>query len=79
MEKALKKGYLSNYRYYPLIVELEEDELEEYIEISLKKLLKYFDFEKGEFKKDPIVEILFLKRKNIIQKQGTKKKLLLIF
>ena len=35
------------------------------IEIS-KKLLRYFDFEKGEFKKDPIVEILLLKRKNII-------------
>jgi superfamily II DNA or RNA helicase len=72
MERALKEGFLSNYKYFPLIVELTEDELEEYVEIS-KKLLKFFDFKKGEFKKDPIVEILFLKRKNIIHKASNKK------
>ena len=72
MERALKEGFLSNYKYFPLIVELTENELEEYVEIS-KKLLKFFDFQKGEFKKDPIVEILFLKRKNIIHKASNKK------
>lgn len=72
MERALKEGFLSNYKYFPLIVELTEDELKEYVEIS-KKLLKFFDFQKGEFKKDPIVEILFLKRKNVIHKASNKK------
>lgn len=71
MEKALKDGFLSEYKYFPIIVELNEDELKEYISIS-KKLLKFFDFDKGEFKKDPIVEILLLKRKNIIHKANNK-------
>lgn len=72
MERALNEGFLSEYIYYPIIVELNEDELEEYIELS-KKLLKYFDHEKGEFKKDdPMVEILLLKRKRIIHKAGNK-------
>lgn len=67
MVKALHEGFLTEYKYYPKIVELNEKEFEEYIEIS-KKLLKFFDFEKGQFKNDPIVEILLLKRKNIIHK-----------
>lgn len=71
MKEAMDKDFLCNYKYYPVIVELNEDELEEYIEIS-KKLLKFFDFDKGEFKKDPIVEILLLKRKSIIHKANNK-------
>ncbi|MBL1280764.1 MAG: DEAD/DEAH box helicase family protein [Fluviicola sp.] len=71
MERALKDGFLSEYKYFPVIVELNETEYEEYIDIS-KKLLRFFDFEKGEFKKDPIVEILLLKRKNIIHKAYSK-------
>lgn len=71
MERALNEGFLTEYKYFPKIVELNEKEFEEYIEIS-KKLLKFFDFEKGQFKKDPIVEILLLKRKNIIHKATNK-------
>lgn len=71
MEEALKAGFLTEYKYHPIIVELNENELEEYISIS-KKLLKYFDFKKGVFKKDKIVEILLLKRKNIIHKANNK-------
>lgn len=71
MEKALKEGFLVEYKYFPVIVELTEDETEKYIEIS-KQLLKFFDFDKGVFKKDPMVEILLLKRKNIIHKAANK-------
>lgn len=71
MERALNEGFLTEYKYFPKIVELNENEFEEYIEIS-KKLLKFFDFEKGQFKKDPIVERLLLKRKNIIHKATNK-------
>lgn len=71
MEKALEYGFLTGYKYFPKIVELTEDEFEEYTEIS-KKLLKFFDFENGKFKDDPIVEILLLKRKNIIHKASNK-------
>lgn len=71
MEKALEFGFLTGYKYYPKIVELTEEEFEEYTEIS-KKLLKFFDFENGKFKDDPIVEILLLKRKSIIHKAKNK-------
>ncbi|MET0574026.1 MAG: DEAD/DEAH box helicase family protein [Pedobacter agri] len=71
MEKALNEGFLTEYKYLPIIVELTEEETKKYIEIS-KKLLKFFDFEKGEFKKDPMVEMLLLKRKNLIHKAYNK-------
>jgi len=71
MERALKQGFLTEYQYFPIIVELNDHELEEYMELS-KKLLKFFDVESGQFKKDPIVEILLLKRKNIIHRAQNK-------
>ncbi len=71
MEKALDYGYLTEYKYYPKIVELTEEEFQEYSAIS-KQLLKYFDFENGKFREDPIVEILLLKRKNIVHKAYNK-------
>ncbi|MCL5127139.1 DEAD/DEAH box helicase family protein [Algibacter sp. L4_22] len=71
MERALDYGFLTGYKYYPLIVELTDSEFEEYTEIS-KKLLKFFDFKNGKFKDDPIVEILLLKRKSIIHKAHNK-------
>ena len=71
MERALKENFLTEYKYFPILVELNDSEFEDYIEIS-KKLLRFFDFEKGEFKKDPMVEILLLKRKNIVHKAENK-------
>ncbi|QTY26349.1 DEAD/DEAH box helicase family protein [Flavobacterium sp. CS20] len=71
MERALKEERLTEYKYYPKIVELQNDELESYIEIS-QRLLRFFDFDKGEFKKDPMVEKLLLTRKNIIHKAHNK-------
>jgi len=71
MQQAMEMDFLTNYRYFPVLVELNEEELEKYIEIS-KKLLRYFDFNKGEFKKDPMVEKLLLLRKNIIHKANNK-------
>lgn len=71
MKEAMEMDFLTNYKYYPVLVELNEEELENYIEIS-KRLLRYFDFDKGEFKKDPMVEKLLLLRKNIIHKANNK-------
>ncbi|SKB40697.1 Superfamily II DNA or RNA helicase [Sphingobacterium nematocida] len=71
MEKALNEGFLTEYKYTPFIVELTEEETDEYIDIS-KKLLRFFDTEKGEFKKDTIVETLLLRRKSIIHKAHNK-------
>ena len=71
MERALGEGFLTEYKYFPLLVELTDEEFEEYTIIS-KKLLKFFDFENGKFKDDPIVEILLLRRKNIVHKAHNK-------
>lgn len=71
MEKALEFDFLTGYKYYPIIVELTEQEFEEYTIIS-KQLLKYFDFKNEKFRDDPMVEILLLKRKNIIHKANNK-------
>jgi superfamily II DNA or RNA helicase len=71
MRRAMSKGRLTNYYYYPKIVHLDEDEKSEYIEIT-NTLLKYFDFERGVFKDSPIVERLLLKRKTIIHQARRK-------
>ncbi|WP_282636535.1 DEAD/DEAH box helicase family protein [Sphingobacterium thalpophilum] len=67
MGRALNEGFLTEYKYFPKLVELTKDETDEYVELS-KKLLKYFDTETGEFNSDPMVEILLLRRKNLIHK-----------
>lgn len=71
MARALKEGRLTNYYYYPKVVQLDNDEQLDYVRIS-KDLLKYFDFENGKFKDNPIVEILLLERKRIIHKARRK-------
>ena len=48
MKEAMEKDFLTNYKYYPVIVELNEDELAEYIEIS-KKLLKFLVLQKWAY------------------------------
>lgn len=64
MAEAIKRGYLCEYYYYPIIVHLNDDELLEYKVIS-KKLFKYFTSQ-GSFKDSPAVTALLLKRKRII-------------
>lgn len=71
VERAIKEGYLCQYRYFPHVVALEEEEFEAYIEIS-GKLMKFFDIEKGTYKQSDIVTRLLLKRKRIIQKAHNK-------
>ena len=67
LEKAIDNDFLTSYYYYPMIVHLESDEMEEYIRIS-KRLLMFFDFDKGTFKSSEEVEKLLLQRKRIIHK-----------
>ncbi len=71
MKRAMAEGRLTDYYYYPKIVQLDEDEKEKYVKISLK-LFKFFDFEKGYFKKSPVAERLLLERKAIIHQARRK-------
>lgn len=72
MKEAIEKGFLCEYYYYPKLVSLNKDELDEYKEIS-KKLLKFFDGKTKKFSENPIVSALLLKRKRIIHKAEAKK------
>jgi superfamily II DNA or RNA helicase len=71
MKLALEKGVLCQYKYYPHLVELDSDELNQYAEIS-KRLMRYFDSATGTYKKAPEVEMLLLMRKRIIHKAKNK-------
>ena len=71
MKKAIDEGVLCQYDYFPHFVYLEEDELEAYVEIS-RKLLKFFDFDKGTFKASDMVQRLLIQRKTIIHKASGK-------
>lgn len=70
MADAIKNGALCRYYYYPHIVKLTDEELEQYVEIS-KKIAKIIGYKDAESKE--ILERLFLKRKRIIHKAENKK------
>jgi len=67
MERAIEEGILCKYYYYPHIVNLDSDELIEYVEIS-KKLSKLAGMNQAAGDKGDIIERLLLKRKQIIHK-----------
>jgi superfamily II DNA or RNA helicase len=71
MEKAIEKGVLCHYDYYPVLVRLNDDEFERYQEITIQ-LMKFFDAETGRFKESEIVNALLLKRKRVIHKASNK-------
>ncbi|QZE15897.1 DEAD/DEAH box helicase family protein [Halosquirtibacter laminarini] len=72
MKAAIENDVLCQYDYFPHVVYLTSEELSEYAEISTK-LYKFFDGSTGKFKKDPVVDMLLLKRKRIIHKAENKK------
>jgi superfamily II DNA or RNA helicase len=69
METALDKGYLCKYYYYPYLVELTEEELKGYIEISAQ-LAKFIHSTDTEISAK--AEKLLLLRKQIIHKANNK-------
>lgn len=72
MEEAIEKGVLCRYYYYPHLVRLTDEEMEQYLELSLK-IAKYFNYNTESFtKKDKILTALLLARKRIIHKAANK-------
>lgn len=71
MKQALDIGWLCKYTYYPHVVYLTDNELEEYIKIS-KQLMKFIDSNTGRYRKSSVVEMLLLKRKRVIHKASNK-------
>ena len=72
MAEAIKNGVLCRYFYYPHLVTLTSDEMEQYSEYSVK-ISKYFNYNSGTFDKtDEILMALLLARKRIIHKAVNK-------
>lgn len=72
MREAIEKGYLCRYDYYPHLVHLNNDEFNEYIQIS-RQLCKFYNSDVDGFPtSDDILMRLLLKRKRIIHKAANK-------
>lgn len=71
MEDAIREGVLCQYYYFPHIIKLTADEMEEYVDISIQ-LSKLHRMGKVNPEKEGIIERLLLKRKRIIHKAGNK-------
>jgi len=76
MDEAIKLGNLCQYEYYPILVELEQDELDQYVDITLK--IVRFSSKQGTDDEKQILEKLLLKRKRIVDKAKGKLKALSI-
>ena len=71
MKEAIDNDFLCHYRYFPYLVELNEDEMEEYREMSAR-IAKFYNPENESFKDNPLLTALLLKRKRIIHKAQNK-------
>ena len=72
MQEAIDKGYLCRYDYYPHLVHLTDDEMDEYIRIS-HQLSKFYNHKNESFvSSDDMLVRLLLKRKLIIHKAVNK-------
>lgn len=69
LEEAIKGDFLTNYKYYPRIVCLSEEEEKEYIELSKKISAMSFKFnenKKKEKKESSALEMLLFKRARLL-------------
>jgi superfamily II DNA or RNA helicase len=71
MERAIREEVLCQYYYFPHIIKLTPNELEEYIQIS-KRLANLYRFSKKDADNSSIIEKLLLARKRIIHKASNK-------
>ncbi|MDA3905213.1 MAG: DEAD/DEAH box helicase family protein [Bacteroidales bacterium] len=71
MEEAIAKGILCQYDYYPHLVELNGEELDEYKELT-KRLIRFFNPKTTSFKDSEAATQLLMKRKRIIHKASNK-------
>ncbi len=70
MAKAMEKGRLMNYDYYPILVALDDDEMEEYAKIT-RQLMWLYD-SSGSCKDKSKAERLLQDRKRILHKASGK-------
>ena len=72
MEEAINKGVLCKYMYYPHLVQLTQEEMDAYVELS-DRIAKYFNIDKERFEDiDEKLKMLLLARKRIVHKAERK-------
>jgi superfamily II DNA or RNA helicase/HKD family nuclease len=71
MKKAIEEGRLMEYCYYPKIAYLNDDEMQEYAQIT-EQLLRLFDSVTKQFKDSQKVKKLLMLRKRILHKADDK-------
>lgn len=71
LKTAIENGYLTRYEYHPIIVHLDIDELDEYVDLTKKisKLSAYGD----ELSKESALKMLLIKRAHILSRANNKK------
>jgi len=71
MQQAIEDEILCRYYYYPVLVDLQPEELEAYREVT-KQLAKHIDPATGRYRESPTVNKLLIRRKSIIHKAKQK-------
>lgn len=71
MQDAIENGVLTKYYYYPHVISLTREEMDEYERLSAQ-IAKYFNPDTNTFKKDERLTMLLLARKRIIHKAANK-------
>ena len=70
LDKAIKMGYLCSYYYYPHLVELTDDEFEEYERLTERISKLYHQVESGEI--NEALERLLIKRATLLNRAENK-------
>lgn len=65
LKDAIRKKFLTPYYYYPIITYLNDDELEEYNDLT-RKIIKCGGASKENLERNPHVELLLIKRARIV-------------
>jgi len=71
LNEAIKRGFLNQYQYYPIVVQLNTDDMDRYIEIS-EKIAKRFSIIADEDSRDKCLDIFYFKRAKILNKNSNK-------
>ena len=66
LENAIREGWLSSYEYFPILIELEEDEFRRYARIS-KRISRIFNSIKNEEEKEEVITRFLVLRGNILK------------
>lgn len=73
LQEAIEKGFLTKYYYYPIFVYLDDNEFEEYFELSIKISKLVYDLNNDTSDITQIAKTLMIKRAKILA--GAKSKL----